>query len=117
MFQKISGQLSKMDKTKYCLIFFYKCMHLTGIFNIPVIFKYLSLIVFKWLSCLNQLSEDYFLFNTVTAVLVFLLFLKDYVLKRYSQEFIYLFILEIRKAYFSKHSYQESMCRKTTDRN
>lgn len=106
MFQKISGQLSKMDKTKYCLIF-YKCMHLTGIFNAR--FKYLSLIVFKWLSCLNQLSEDYFLFNTVTAVLVFLL--------RYSQELIYLFILEIRKAYFSKHSYQEDMCRKTTARN
>lgn len=114
MFQKISGQLSKMDKTKYCLIF-YKCVHLTGIFN--AYFKYLSLIVFRWLSCLNQLSEDYFLFNTVTAVLVFLLFLKDYVLKRYSQEFIYLFILEIRKAYFSKHSYQEGMCRKTTARN
>lgn len=50
-------------------------MHLTGTFN--AYFKYLSLIVFRWLSCLNQLSEDYFLFNTVTAVLVFLLFLKD----------------------------------------
>lgn len=97
MFQKISAQLSKMNKTKYCLIF-YKCMHLTGIFNAH--FKYLSLIVFKWLSCLNQLSEDYFLFNTVTAVLVFLLFLKEYVLKRYSQEFIYFILFWNKKSLF-----------------